>query len=424
MERKMLDMEGSVFVSGGDLRRWRLINDLIEGRKTQGEVGEDLELSTRQVRRLRDRAKARGIGGLVHGLKGKSGNRKMSESLKDSVLNVWNTKYRPARLNFTHFTQKLNEVEKIKIGKESVRRLLRGAGVSDRAPKKGRKHRRWRERRAQFGELLQQDTSPHDWLSIGKKHHLVVIVDDATSKLLYCQLFEHDGTIPNMMAMKYVFLKYGLPMASYTDRASWFFYTHKHRTTDGPKPLVGLVDKDFKTQIGRALSELGVEFIPAYSPQAKGRVERANGTLQDRLIAELRLAKITDMDQANEFLEKIFIDDYNVRFGLEPRDSASAFMPVTSTAQLDEILCLKFTCKVAKDNTVTRQKYFKLQLEPDQHRINWHQAKVEVRIYPDMSVKVLHQPSQKEVPFKVIELRQIREPKSPSELPEVQKRSA
>jgi len=418
-----LDMEGSVFVSGKDLRRWRLLNDFIENRKSQVEIAEALGLSTRQVRRLSQRAKQSDIQSLTHGLRGKPGNRRMSEEKKNLVLGIWNTKYRQARLNFTHFTQKLNEVENINIGKESVRRLLRAAGVSDRAPKKGRKHRRWRERRAQFGELLQQDTSPHDWLGLGQKHHCVVIVDDATSKLLYCQLFEHDGTIPNMQAMRHVFLKHGLPMAAYTDRASWFFYTHKHRISDGPKPAVNLVDKEFKTQIGRALKELGVEFIPAYSPQAKGRVERANGTLQDRLIAELRLAKITEINQANEFIEKIFIDDYNKRFAKEPRDPVSAFIKA-APVQLEEILCLKFECKVGKDNTVTRHNYFKLQLEASRERPNWHQARVEVRIYTDLSVKVLHLPELKEIRFKVIEMKQLREPKSPAELPEVQKRSA
>lgn len=419
-----MDMEGSVFVSGKDLRRWRLLEDLAKNRKSQIEVAEALALSTRQVRRLALRAKDKDIKSLTHGLRGRKGNRRMSEEKKDLVLNIWNSKYREARLNFTHFTQKLNEVEKISIGKESVRRLLRAKGVDDRAPKKGRKHRRWRERRAQFGELLQQDTSPHDWLGNGQKHHCVVIVDDATSKLLYCQLFEHDGTIPNMLAMRQVFIKFGLPMAAYTDRASWFFYTHKHRIADGPRPEVSLVDRDFQTQIGRALSELGVEFIAAYSPQAKGRVERMNGTLQDRLIAELRLHKITDMDLANEFLEKIFIDDHNLRYAVEPRDPQSAFVALTSEAQLKESLCIKFTCKVAKDNTVSRKRYFKLQLEPDRYRINWHQARVEVRIYPDLSVRVLHQPSQKEVPFKIIELKTIREPKSPAELPDLHKRSA
>jgi hypothetical protein len=417
-----MDLEGSVLVSGENLKRWRLICDLIEGRKTQIEVAEKLSLSDRQVRRLKWKVEQNGIENLVHGLRGRRSNNCMSDAKKDLVLNLWNSKYREAKLNFTHFTQKLNEVENVIIGKETVRRLLRDKNVVDRPPKKGRKHRRWRERRAQFGELLQQDTSPHDWLSTGKKQHAVVIVDDATSKLLYCQLFEHDGSIPNMLAMQSVFLKYGLPMGLYTDRASWFFTTHKNRIVNGPPKITGL--SDFRTQIGRALNELGVEFIPAFSPQAKGRVERANGTLQDRLIAELKLQKITDIDQANDYINAIFIADYNSRFGKEPADTTSAFVTGVSPEQLKEILCLKFTCRVAKDNTVTRAKYFKLQLEPSIDRINWSQAKVQVRIYPDLTVKVLHEPSQKLVPFKIIEIKKIREPKSPSELPDVQKISA
>jgi transposase len=414
-------MEGEIVMSGGDLKKLRVIEAVLKKAMTQSEAGEELELSVRQVRRLMRKAESAGAKGIIHGLKGKPGNRTMSEDLKDQVLAIWQSRYRAARLNFSHFTEKLNEVEGIKIGRESVRRILRAKGVADRTAKKGRKHRRFRERRAQFGELLQQDTSPHDWLGIGVKYHCVVIVDDATSKLLFCQLFEHDGTMANMIAMKNVYLKYGLPMAAYTDRASWFFYTPKLRTADGPKPEFSEVDRSFKTQIGRALDELGIEFIPAYSPQAKGRVERMNGTLQDRLIAELKLRKITELAKANRFIEEEFIDDFNKRFGKAPQSDVPAFVTFANPKQLDEILCLKFICKVGKDNTVSRHKYFKLQLEPTAERINWHQARVEVRIYSDERVRVLHLPSQKEVPFSVIEIQKPYEPKSASELPILQK---
>jgi len=419
-----VDMEGKVFMGGHDLRKWRLIDDVLKKMKTQEEAGDDLNLSTRQVRRLVRRAKKDGVKGIIHGLRGKKGNRAMAEHLKSQVLSIWEAKYRSCRLNFSHFTEKLNEVESVKIGRESVRQLLRSKGVSDRVLKKGRKHRSFREPKAQFGEMLQLDTSPHDWLGTGVKYHCVVIVDDATSRLLYCQLFERDGTLPNMAAMRAVFLKYGLPMAIYTDRASWFFYTPKHRIADGPKPEFSEVDRHFKTQIGRALDELGIEFIPAYSPQAKGRVERMNGTLQDRLIAEIKLNGITEMDKANKFIEEIFIDDLNKRFGKDPKSAVSAFVSVAKPEQIDEILCLKFICKVAKDNTVCRAKYFKLQLEPSPERTNWHQARAEVRIYLDGKIKVLHLPTQKTVPFKILEIATPHEPKNTSELPVTQKRAA
>jgi transposase len=415
------DMEGEIVMSGRDLKRLRTIEKVMEKTITQVEAAEILALSVRQVRRLVRKAQRGGAKGIVHGLKGKPGNRAMTEEIKAQVLEVWQSKYRSARLNFSHFTEKLNEVEGIKIGRESVRRILRAKGVSDRVAKKGRKHRRFRERKAQFGELLQQDTSPHDWLGIGVKHHCVVIVDDATSKLLFCRLFEHDGTMANMIAMKSVYMKYGLPMATYTDRASWFFHTPKHRTADGPKPEFSEVDRSFKTQIGRALDELGIEFIPAYSPQAKGRVERMNGTLQDRLIAELKLRNITDLTEANCFIEEEFIDDFNKRFGKAPQSDAPAFVSFANPTQLDEILCLKFICKVGKDNTVSRHKYFKLQLEPSAERLNWHQARVEVRIYSDGKIRVLHLPTINEVPFSIIEIQKPYEPKSPSELPVIQR---
>lgn len=422
--RISLDMESGIVMRGQDIRKYRLIEDVLKKIKSQEEVSEELELSVRQVRRLVRKAKMEGVKGLVHGLKGKPGNRRMPEEIKNQVLKIWESKYRSARLNFSHFTEKLNEVEGVKIGREKVREILRAKGVADRVPKKGRKHRRWRERKAQFGELLQLDTSPHDWLGTGKRLNCVVIVDDATSKLVFCRLFEHDGTMTNMIALKCVFAKYGLPMSVYTDRASWFFYTPNCRTVEGPKPKFSEVDRAHKTQIGRALEELGIEFIPAYSPQAKGRVERANGTLQDRLIAEFKLHGITGIDEANAFIDETFIDDYNKRFGVEPRDAASAFVYAHSTDQLEQILCLKFICKVAKDNTATAKKYFKLQLKPDNHRLNWHKARVEVRLYADDNLRVLYLPSRKDIPFAVIELRKPREPKHPSELPEVQKKPA
>jgi hypothetical protein len=197
------------------------------------------------------------------------------------ILDLWDKKYRPCALNFTHFTEKLNEVEKISVSKEKVRVLLRAKGVVDVRPKKGRKHRKERVRRTQFGEMLQQDTSPHDWLGIGKVFHAVNVVDDATSKILFLKLYEHDGTLPNMEAMRDVILKFGLPMSYYVDRAAWFKVT---RHWDGT--ISKQSSTEYETQIERALEELGIELIWAYSAPAKGRVERSNGTLQGRLIAK------------------------------------------------------------------------------------------------------------------------------------------
>lgn len=403
--------------------RW--VEMVLDGSRTQVEAAEELGLSERQVRRLVKRARDGGALKILHGLRGKPSNRRLDEALKNRVLELWESKYRWARLNFSHFTEKLNEVEGVVIGRESVRRLLRGKGVADRAVKKARAHRSRRERKPQVGELLQVDTSPHDWLGIGRKLHLVVVVDDATSKLLYARLFEHDGTVPNMLAMQAVFLKHGLPMAMYADRASWFFYTTKHKTAMGPKPAVSEVNRAVKTQIDRALRELGVEWIPAYSPQAKGRVERANGTLQGRLIPELRLRNIQDLEAANKYIEEEFIEDYNRRFATEPASAVSAFVKIENAEQaLSQTLCLKFQCKVAKDNTVSRAKYFRLQLKSTRERINWHRALVEVRIDLQGQVEILHLPSKQPIPFDIIELKPPREAKNPAELPEIQRMSA
>ena len=292
------------------------------------------------------------------------------------------------------------------MSKEKVRVLLREKGVVDAKPKKGRKHRKERVRRTQFGELLQQDTSPHDWLGIGKVFHAVNVVDDATSKILFLKLFEHDGTLPNMEAMRDVILKYGLPMSYYVDRAAWFTVTRHWSGTISKQSST-----DYETQIERALKELGVGIILAHSAPAKGRVERSNGTLQDRLISELKLRGCKTIAEANLFIEGHFIADYEQRFGIAPVDPSSAFVPFIGKEQLDRILCLRFTSTVQNDNTISKSQYYKLQLLPTDYRQSWVKASVEVSLMIDGSVEVRHSNSGKLIPFEIMDLKTPREAK-------------
>lgn len=394
-----------ISMNGKELRRFRVIQEVKNGYLSQIEAAEELKISTRQLRRLTRRFEKNHVQGLVHGLRGKSSNRKLDKALYEEILNQWESTYRGAGLNMSHFYEKLREVHKIKVGRETIRRILREKGLYDRKKKRSRKHRSHRERRPRFGELLQQDTSPHDWLGVGIKHHCVVVVDDATSKLLFCRLFEHDGTLANLTAMLEVFKKFGLPLSIYTDKAMWFHPDKKRSVVQTFKAIYDDEIKEYESQIGRALKRLGVEFIAAHSAQAKGRVERANGTLQDRLIAELRLRKITNLDLANAYIEKVFIADYNKRFCKDPLEPESGFIKLADSKILDEILCIEFESAVQNDNTVSRAKYYRLQLLPTAKRLNWAQAKVIVRIMPDQGVIVRHKQTKEIIPHKILELK-------------------
>lgn len=390
-------------MSGEDIRRLRVIRRYLYGELTQIEAASKLNLSVRQIRRLAKRVMLNGDAGVIHGLVGKKGNRSFGLEKENLIIDIWKDKYQESKLNFTHFTEKLNEKENIKVSREKVRKLLRKNNLSERKVKKGKKHRSHRDRRQYFGELLQQDTSPHDWLNIGVQHHLVVIIDDSTSTLLHAQLFESDGTMQNMITMREVYIKYGLPMAVYTDKASWFHYSGQGDKVGSHKSCKE--KKEVRTQIGRASDQLGIELIAAHSPQAKGRVERANGTLQDRLISELSLAGITNLPEANEFIKHIFIPDFNKRFAQSANSEESVFIKLVNPNILDNILCLEFYSKVQNDNTVKRSTHYHLQLLSTPNRAHWVRAKVKVLIHLDGSVSVFHADTNESIPFKVIALK-------------------
>jgi len=403
-------------LTGAEVKKFRVIKDVMDKRMRQKEAAEVLGLSTRQVRRLEDLVRLQGAKGVVHGLVGRTSNNAISPEKVERVKSLWVNQYQKANLNFTHFTEKLNEVEGIKISVESVRKILRSGNLTDKKMHRPRKHRKERPRRESAGELLQQDTSPHDWLGTGQELQLIVIVDDATSDPLYAQLFEHDGTMPNFKALEHVFRTYGLPMAIYTDKASWFHYsgqgvkvgTHKSYFED-PKE-----DKKVLTQIGRALDELGVEFIAAHSAPAKGRVERMNRTFQDRLISELRLRKIKNIDVANVFIEDVFLPDFRKRFRKAPKSPRKAFVELFDPKCLRNILCAKYTSTVRPDNIIARKGLYKIQLLPAAHRANWAKAKVEVSIHTDGTLSVVHEKTREAIPHEVIECKKLTEFKNGS----------
>jgi len=394
---------GRVHLTGGEMIKFRTIKDIIEGTISQKEGAKKLELSTRQVRRLQGKVSSHGVEGIVHGLLGRPSNNSLRKDIRDKIISLWKDKYKECELNFTHYTEKLNEVEGVKVSKDTVRTLLRKEKQVETKPRKRRKHRKERPRKERVGELLQQDTSPHDWLSTGEQKHLVVIQDDATSEAFFAKLYDADGTLPNLEAMDYVFRKFGLPRAMYTDGASWFHYSEQGRKIQSTHKALreGRDGKKGETQIGRALKAIGVELIRAGSPQAKGRVERVNRTFQDRLISELRLENITDMDLANEFIKNIYLPDHNKRFAKDPADFTSAFAKLANPESLTDVLCLRFQSCVRNDNVVSKAKYYSLQLLPGTHRYSWTKAWVDVRLHLDGSVTVRHAKTQELIPFEI-----------------------
>lgn len=393
-----------------ELRRFRVISDVIDKRLTQEQGAEDLGISTRQLRRLLKRVKHVGMDGVVHGLVGKPSNHRIEASTEERVIELWNTRYRAAGLNFKHFTEKLTEREGVEISKEKVRTLLRSKGITDRPQKKGWKHRKSRARRERFGELLQQDTSPHDWLGIGIVYHCVVVIDDATSQLLFVKLYEHDGTLPNMEAIRTIIVKYGLPMSLYTDAAGWFVVTRHWEGTINRREK----KDEYCTQIERALRELGIELIIAGSPQAKGRVERANGTLQDRLIAELKLREIKTLEEANRYIEHEFIPDHNQRFAKAPASIEPGFLPFLRKDKIDQTLCIRLRSVVMNDNTISKSGKYKIQLLPTPTRQSWVRAPIEVTIMLDGTVELRHETSRELIPHEVLLLEIPREFKHPT----------
>jgi transposase len=398
-------------MSGMELRRYRVIMDVIDKRLTQEEAASSLDISSRQLRRLVERIKLNGMDGAVHGGVGKPSNHRISKDVEDRILDLWSDKYRGAGFNFKHFTEKLNEIEKIRVSKEKVRTLLRSNGVADQAVKKGWKHRKQRVRRERFGELLQLDTSPHDWLGVGIEYHCVVVIDDATSRLLFVKLYESDGTMPNMEAIKSVIIKHGLPMSIYTDAAGWFVVTRRWEGTINRQKED---QKRYCTQIERAMNELGIELIIAGSAQAKGRVERANQTLQDRLISELKLRNITELDVANEYIEREFIADHNERFAKQPLCIEQAFIPFLRKEMLDQILAVRFRSVVQNDNTITKSRKYKIQLLPTKTRLSWVKAPVQVTIKLNGEVELRHESTKEIIPHEVLELVLPREFKKPT----------
>jgi hypothetical protein len=337
--------EGKVIMSVKELRRVPVLRQTREKKLTQIQAGTLLGLTPRHIRRLLARVAQAGDQGLAHRGRGKPSNRRISEPVKTKALTLYEKQY--GDFGPTLAAEKLVECHGMTISAETMRGWLRGAGINHFARRK-RPHRSWRERKAQVGELVQLDGSHHDWFEgRGPRCVLMAYIDDASSQV-YARFYAYEGTIPAMDSfMRYV-RHYGIPLAIYAD---------KHTTYQSP--ALPTVDEQLAgvkplSQFGRALGELGVELIPAHSPQAKGRVERLFKTVQDRLVKELRLAGVSTLEAANRFLDG-YLPIHNRRFTVQPAQAADLHRPRPAHRELDRILCLKTTRCLRKDFTIAHQ---------------------------------------------------------------------
>jgi len=307
------------------------------GRVKRGELtlvaaAELMGLSLRQSRRVWKEFKSFGDAGLVHKLRGRSSNRRLSEDLRERIVKRHQERY--ADFGPTLACEKLAEDdEDLAISANTLSGLLKARGLWVRRRRRG-KHRRRRERRACFGSMVQMDGSHHDWLEgRGPKCVLMVLIDDATSRT-FARFYAAETTEAAFHALGGWIKRHGLPRSVYVDRHSIY------RDEDHPeKP----------TQFGRAMKELGIDLISAHSPQAKGRVERMNGTLQDRLVKEMRLRNIRSMEQANSYLEAKFVDELNGRYAIAARREQDLHRTMTTDVVLDEVLCVQEPRVVGND---------------------------------------------------------------------------
>jgi transposase len=343
---------------------------------SQAEASLILGVSERTFRRWRDRFEAEGAEGLYDRRLGKASARRVPVDTAMEALELFDTRY----WDFTakHFHEKLVDEHGFTRSYNWTRLMLQSHGRVKKAPRRGA-HRRKRPRRALPGMMLHQDGSTHAWTP-GQWWDLIVTMDDATSEIYSAIFVAQEGTMSTFTALAEVIEAKGLFCSLYADRGGHYWRTPQ---------AGGKVDKDNPTQVGRALQQLGIELIAAYSPEARGRSERMFGTLQKRLPAELRLAGVTDMDAANRFLKETFVPGHNARFGVSAQDAGSAFTPIAGG--LEDILCVHEQRVVGNDNTV-RYKNRVLQIPEDRHRHHYVKARVRVHEYPDGRLAVFHGP--------------------------------
>jgi transposase len=342
----MMPGEDIILMSGEELRRLGVIRMVLDRGMRQAKAAGILGLSGRQVRRMVKRVRQEADRGIVHKSRGRPSNRRLPEGLKERVLGFYREKYPDFGPSLA--TEKLAELDGIKLGGQTLRNWLLEAGLWKKR-RKGRKQRRWRQRKEYRGEMVQMDGSHHDWLE-GRGPELVLMgyIDDATNDV-FGRFYDYEGTLPALDSFQRYVRRHGLPQSVYLDRHTTYRSPAKPTLADelaGRKPM---------SQFERAVEELKVKVIHAHSPQAKGRIERLFRTFQDRLIKEMRLKDIKTKAQANSFLRS-YLPRYNRRFGREPSSDGDLHRPVPAGLDLDGVLCIKRKRALRNDSTIAHNR--------------------------------------------------------------------
>lgn len=367
--------ELKVLVTMKDIQRHRIIKDCLEKKLKAIEASQVLGLSYIHLLRLKKKVKEHGFKGLLRA--GRDAPNKIPDELTNRVSALYKQYYRG--FNIMHFKDKLNEIHKIHLSYESIRKILIQA--KEHYPKKKKIIHRQRRRMPKAGLLVQMDSSQHNWLSsIKDKWWLIAPIDDATNEVPYAGFFPKDTLFSNMHVLRRFIEIKGVFMSLYVDKASHF------KTTRHGGLHYNVAQEHEETQIERALNELGINIIPANSPQAKGRIEVTFRLFQDRLIKEMRLAGIKNYDEANKFLREKFLPWYNSRY---THQAESAYTPIPKDVNLDYIFCIKKERFVNNDNTVQIYGH-SIQILPSKIKRTFAKSKVDICLLEDHRIFVLY----------------------------------
>ena len=359
-----------------ELERSNVIQNLIDGKINGTDASKQIDLSIRQIRRIKANVKKHGIIGLIHASRGKQSNRKLQNNLIERAKKYLKEKYYDFGPTFA--SEKLLKVEKININRETIRIILDKMGLRKIKQRKQSKNRHvWRARKDNYGEMQQFDGSYHIWFG-DEEYCLLLSIDDAKGKITHARLGYNESVKAVFRFWSEYFDKHGLPLSIYLDKFSTYKINHKNAVDN----------KDMITQFQRAMNQIGVKLITAHSPQAKGRVERMNGTLQDRLVKELRLAGITTIDEANKFLEE-YIPKFNAKFAVVPQRKKDLHKKINNIVRekLLQIFSIQNARKINNDYTVRfENNYF--QLDEQQPTTVYKKDSVIIEEHLDGEIKI------------------------------------
>jgi len=369
-------MDTNITMSLPEVKKYDIIKKVISQELNGSQAAGLLNLTTRHIRRLKKKVDKDGIKALIHGSRGKPGNRRLPAKERKRIAGLIKQKY--ADFGPTLAAEKLTELDKIKRSRGAIRSIMIAEKIWQPKSKKQETHRQWRQRKASKGELVQYDGSYEHWFEDrGGEVCLLASIDDADSEVR-ARFDEHEGVEPTFSFWRGYLERFGKPNAIYVDKFSTYSMNHQ----------LAKENPDTLTQFERAMKELNVGIIHAHSPQAKGRVEKLFGTLQDRLIKELRLNNIFTIKEANEFLEKVFLPKFNARFMVEPRSQANLHKKLNEQEKkkLDSIFSRQYRKVVMNDFTVSHQKHC-YQLEKIQPVTICKQDRVTVEERMDKSIQ-------------------------------------